>query len=76
MTRLISLLLRCGVKVETIISELREAKCRGCQELRKQGQDVSLSCGNAIADAIEAAYHGTTKRALSEACPARNAAAP
>lgn len=62
MTRLISLLLRCGVKVETIISELREAKCRGCQELRKQGQDVSLSCGNAIADAIEAAYHGTTKK--------------
>ena len=64
MTRLISLLLRCGVKVDTIISELREAKCRGCQELRKQGQDVSLSCGNAIADAIEAAYHGTTKKSV------------
>ena len=64
MTRLISLLLRCGVKVDTIISELREAKCRGCQELRKQGKDVSLSCGNAIADAIEAAYHGTTKKSV------------
>jgi ribonucleoside-diphosphate reductase alpha chain len=64
MTRLISLLLRTGVKVDTIISELREAKCRGCQELRKQGKDVSLSCGNAIADAIEEAYRGTTTKTI------------
>ena len=55
-TRLISLLLRAGVKVEAIINELREAKCQGCQELRKQGKKVSLSCGNAIADALQKAY--------------------
>lgn len=55
-TRLISLLLRAGVKVEAIIGELREAKCQGCQELRKQGKKVSLSCGNAIADALQKAY--------------------
>ena len=55
-TRLISLLLRAGVKVEAIIGELREAKCAGCQELRKQGKKVSLSCGNAIADALQQAY--------------------
>ena len=55
-TRLISLLLRAGVKVDQIINELREAKCQGCQELRKQGKKVSLSCGNAIADALQKAY--------------------
>lgn len=55
-TRLISLLLRAGVKVDAIINELREAKCQGCQELRKQGKKVSLSCGNAIADALQKAY--------------------
>ena len=55
-TRLISLLLRAGVKVDAIIGELREAKCAGCQELRKQGKKVSLSCGNAIADALQKAY--------------------
>lgn len=55
-TRLISLLLRSGVKVTAIINELREAKCAGCQELRKQGKKVSLSCGNAIADALQKAY--------------------
>lgn len=55
-TRLISLLLRSGVKVNAIINELREARCQGCQELRKQGKKVSLSCGNAIADALQKAY--------------------
>ena len=45
-----------GVKVDAIINELREAKCQGCQELRKQGKKVSLSCGNAIADALQKAY--------------------
>lgn len=55
-TRLISLLLRAGVKVDAVINELREAKCQGCQELRKQGKKVSLSCGNAIADALQKAY--------------------
>lgn len=53
-TRLISLALRSGIKVDKIIEELRENKCPACQALRRTGnKDVSLSCGNAIADAIQ-----------------------
>ena len=52
-TRLISLALRSGVKVAKIIDELRANKCPACQVLRRQGKDVSLSCSNAIADAME-----------------------
>ena len=52
-TRLISLALRSGIKVEKVIEELRENKCPACQVLRRQGKDVSLSCANAIADAME-----------------------
>ena len=52
-TRLISLALRSGVKVKKIIDELRANKCPACQVLRRQGKDVSLSCSNAIADAME-----------------------
>ena len=54
-TRLISLALRSGVKVDRIIEELRANKCPACQVLRKQGKEVSLSCANAIADAMELA---------------------
>jgi len=53
-TRLVSLALRSGIKVSNIIEELRANKCPACQALRRQGQTLSLSCGNAIADAMEA----------------------
>ena len=53
--RLVSLALRSGVKVSRIIEELRANQCPACQVLRKQGKQISLSCSNAIADAIEAA---------------------
>lgn len=53
--RLISLALRSGVKVDRIIEELRANQCPACQVLRRQGKQVSLSCSNAIADAIESA---------------------
>lgn len=53
-TRLISLCLRSGIKVDKIVEELRENKCPACQMLRRQGKAVSLSCANAIADAIDA----------------------
>lgn len=53
-TRLISLCLRSGIKVDKIVEELRENKCPACQMLRRQGKKVSLSCANAIADAIDA----------------------
>lgn len=55
-TRLVSLALRSGVCVDSIIGELKENKCQGCLALRKQGKQVSQSCGNALAEAIEEMY--------------------
>ena len=53
-TRLISLSLRSGVKLNRVLDELRNNQCPACQLLRRNGElDVSLSCSNAIADAIE-----------------------
>ena len=57
-TRLVSMALRSGVKVEEIIKELRATKCAGCQALRSKGhKDIELSCGNAIAKALEMSYN-------------------
>lgn len=54
--RLSSLALRCGVKPEKLIEELKEQKCPACKTLRGQGRkDVSLSCGNAIAESLQEA---------------------
>jgi ribonucleoside-diphosphate reductase alpha chain len=53
-TRMISLSLRSGVKLSRVLDELRNNQCPACQLLRRNGEfDVSLSCSNAIADAIE-----------------------
>lgn len=54
-TRQVSTALRCGIKVSKIIKDLRAHKCPACQALIRQGKKMSLSCGNAIADAIESA---------------------
>ncbi len=59
-TRLISLALRSGVKVKRIINELRANQCPACQVLRRQGKEVSLSCSNAIADAMELSIKNDT----------------
>ena len=57
-TRLVSMALRSGVKVEEVIKELRATKCAGCQALRNKGhKDIELSCGNAIAKALEMSYN-------------------
>lgn len=54
--RLSSLALRCGVKPEKLIEELKEQKCPACKTLRGQGRkDVSLSCGNAIGESLQEA---------------------
>jgi len=59
-TRLVSLALRSGIKVDKIVEELRENKCPACQALRRAGnKDVSLSCANAIADAVQKAIDNT-----------------
>lgn len=57
-TRLVSLALRSGIKVEEIVSELKANVCPACIKMREQGdKKVSSSCGAAIADIIEKAYH-------------------
>ena len=54
--RLSSLALRCGVKPEKLIEELKEQKCPACKTLRGQGRkNISLSCGNAIAESLQEA---------------------
>jgi len=61
-TRLVSLALRSGIKVDKIVEELRETKCPACQALRRDGRKgISLSCSNAIADAIEKKLKDTDK---------------
>lgn len=57
-TRLVSLALRSGVKVETIIKELKENSCQACQEIIKKHPEYgcSLSCPYAIAEALEEEY--------------------
>jgi len=59
--RLVSMALRSGVKVEEIIHELGAMKCPACQALRKKGEEVELSCGNAIAKALQQAYNKKDK---------------
>ena len=55
--RLTSAALRSGMKVSSIIEELRSVSCPACQTLRRKGEkDIELSCGNAIANALEKAY--------------------
>ena len=57
-TRLCSLAFRSGVKVSEVLSELRSTHCAACLKLREQGNDnISKSCGGAIADIIEKCYH-------------------
>ena len=56
-TRLVSMALRSGIKVEEIIRELSAMKCPACQALIRKGEkDIELSCGNAIAKALKLAY--------------------
>ena len=61
-TRLVSSLLRQGTKVEKIIEDLRASKCPACQAMRRQGNaEISLSCGDAMATALEKAYNKEIK---------------
>lgn len=66
-TRLVSTALRSGVKVEEVIKNLKEMKCPACQALRRKGEaDIELSCGNAIAKALELSYNKEAKMNISE----------
>lgn len=55
-TRLASLALRSGVKVEEIVKEMKSNHCQACAVVKSKGQDVSNSCSYAIAEVIEEAY--------------------
>lgn len=62
-TRLVSMALRSGIKVEEIIKELKAMKCPACQALRNKGEkNIELSCGNAIARALEMSYSKEIKK--------------
>lgn len=70
-TRLVSLLLRGVTDTDSIIRELKENPCPACQILKKQGQNVSLSCGSCIAEAIEELKGGESEKEISNGivCP-------
>lgn len=55
-TRLVSLALRSGIKVEDVIEELKANSCNACLEIKKQGKNASNSCGYAIGESIEKEY--------------------
>ncbi len=59
-TRLTSLALRSGISVKTIIKQLAVSRCSACQALIRSGrEDISLSCGNAVASALAEIYNET-----------------
>lgn len=61
-TRLVSMALRSGIKVEEILKELRANKCPACTALKNKGhKDIADSCGSVIANAIESAYNSDLK---------------
>lgn len=63
--RLVSAALRSGMKVSTIIEELRAVSCPACQALRKKGEtNIELSCGNAIAKVLEMSYNKPVKQIM------------
>lgn len=67
MCRLVSMALRSGVKVEEIAKELKAMKCPACQALRRKGEaNIELSCGNAIAKALEMSYNKESKTVVEE----------
>lgn len=57
-TRMTSLALRSGVKVEKVIEELKSNTCQACITLNKEHPEfkLSLSCPYAIAEALEEEY--------------------
>lgn len=61
-SRLCSLALRSGVKVDELIKELKSNYCVACANLKARGEEgISNSCSFAIAEAIEEAYKDSLK---------------
>ena len=55
-TRLASLALRLGGKIEEVEKEMKANICSACTICRSRGEKVSTSCGAAIAEAMMEAY--------------------
>lgn len=55
-SRLVSLALRSGVKVDSIIDQLSNIKCPACTILKAQGKEVEQSCPDAIARYLKEKY--------------------
>ena len=62
-TRMTSLALRSGVKVDKVIEELKSNTCQACITLNKEHPEykLSLSCPYAIAEALEEEYNREKK---------------
>ena len=55
-SRLVSLALRSGIKVEAICDQLTGIKCPACSILRSQGKNVNMSCPDTIGQYILEKY--------------------
>ena len=62
-TRLTSLALRSGIKVEKVIEELKANTCQACITLNKEHPEygLSMSCPIAIAEALQEEYNRFSK---------------
>ena len=49
LSRMVSLALRSGIKVDEIVDQLKEIRCPACQILKTQGKDIGMSCPDTIA---------------------------
>ena len=55
-SRLVSLLLRGGIKVDAISSQLKGIKCPACSILRKENKTIGISCADTIGRYLEEKY--------------------
>ena len=55
-SRLISLSLRGGIKVESICEQIANIKCPACSILRSKGENIEASCADAIGKYILEKY--------------------
>jgi len=57
--RAVSVALRCGAKVDTVIEQLRGINCQACTNARRDGNEVDgLSCPDIISRCLELKYRG------------------
>ena len=55
-SRLVSLLLRGGMKVDVICDQLKNIKCPACSILRKENKNIGISCSDVIGRYLKEKY--------------------